>query len=167
MRRFAIAPLFGFVLVACAAGGPEQPRVLKARAALDGPEATVVEVRVTEIPPGVVVERILMIGPGGQRLEADKLARSTNESGPGLISSPGIGVAVTGGSSSGVNPSVSLGWHVTGGGPGWYSRQVTARIPLPNPTAYRTAARQWLVEVHYSDVTGRRQVLTLPAPRIE
>jgi len=167
MHRFAIVPLISFVLAACATGGPEQPRVLKARAALDGPEATVVKVTVTEIPPGVAVERILMIGPGGQRLEADKLARSTRESGPGLVSRPGIGIAVTGGSSSGVSPSVSLGWHATGGGRGRGSRQVTAVVPLPDPVAYRAKALQWRVEVHYSDVTGRRQVLALPAPRIE
>lgn len=167
MRRFAIVPLFGLVLAACAAGGPEQPRVLKAQAAVAGQEAAVVEVRVTEIPAGVVIERILLIGPGEQRLEADKLARSTRESGPGLVSRPGIGVAVTGGSSSGVNPSVSLGWQVTGGGPARHSRQVIARIPLPNPAAYRATAIGWRVEVHYDDVTGRRQVLTLPAPRIE
>ncbi|MDH3790776.1 MAG: hypothetical protein OES41_03440, partial [Rhodospirillales bacterium] len=167
MSRFAIVSLIGLVLAACAAGGPEQPRVLTARAALEGPEAAVVEVRVTEIPPGVVVERILMIGPGGQRLDAEKLARSTSESGPGLVSRPGIGIAVTGGSSSGVNPSVSLGWHATGGGPGRHSQQITARIPLPSPAAYRAAGLGWRVEVHYSDVTGRRQVLTLPAPRFE
>ena len=167
MRRFAIVPLFSFLLAACATGGPEQPRVLKARAAVDGPEATVVEVRVTEIPPGVAVERVLMIGPGGQRLEAEKLIRSAREPGPGLVSRPGIGIAVTGGSSSRVNPSVGLGWHVTGGGPSRYSQQVAARIPLPNPAAYRATAIGWRVEVHYRDVTGRRQVLTLPAPRIE
>ncbi len=167
MGRFVIVPLFSFALAACAASGPEQPRVLKARAALEGPEAAVVEVKVTEIPPGVVVERILMIGPGGQRLEADELARSASESGPGLVSRPGLGIAVTGGSSSGVNPSVGIGWHVTGGGRGRRSRQVTAQIPLPDPAPYRSAAIGWRIEVHYSDVTGWRQVLTLPAPRIE
>jgi hypothetical protein len=167
MRRFAIVPIFGLVLAACAASRPEHPRLLKAQAALTGPEAAVVKVRTTEIPPGAVVERVLVIGPGGERLEAGKLSRSASETGPGLVSRPSIGIAVTGGSSGGVIPSVGLGWQVTGGGRERRSQQVTAAVPLPDPAAYRATASQWRVEVHYSDVAGRRQVLALPAPRIE
>jgi hypothetical protein len=167
MPRFAIVPILGVLLAACADGRPAPPRMLKAQATLAGPEAAAVEVGVTEIPPGVAVERILVIGPGGARLEAGQLSRATSEAGAGLVSRPSIGIAVTGGSSSGVNPSVSLGWQVTGGGRERRSRQVTAVVPLPDPAAYRATAAQWRVEVHYRDVTGQQQVLTLPAPRIE
>jgi hypothetical protein len=167
MRRFAIIAILGLVLAACADGRPEQPRLLKAEATVSGHEGAAVDVRVTEIPPGTVIDRILVIGPGGERLEAAEFDRATSETGPGLVSRPTVGIAVTGGSSSGVNPSVGLGWQVTGGGRERRSKQVTAVVPLPDPAAYRATAAQWRVEVHYSDVTGRPRVLTLPAPRIE
>jgi hypothetical protein len=167
MRRFAIISLLLLTLAACGGREPLRPLTLKAVTGLDGSEAMAIEVRITEIPPGVRIERIAAVDPGGGVLAASELLRSESETGPGLVSRPSLGLAVTGGSSSGVNPSLALGINVSGGGPSRRSRQVTARIPLPDPAAYRSAASEWRIEVHYSDVADSSQVLTLPAPRLD
>lgn len=166
MRRFAIIQLIALMLAACGGQGPLRPRTLKAVAGFAGPEATAIEVRITEIPPGVHVERVVAVGPGGRLLAASELSRSERESGPGLTSRPSLGLAVTGGSSSGVTPSLSLGWNLSGGGPSRRSRQVTAQIPLPDPAAFASEAADWRIEVHYIDVADQSRVLALPAPKL-
>ena len=166
MHRFALTLCCALVLAACAGDKPQSPRQVRAVAGFTGPEATKILVEVYEIPPGTAIERILLLGPGGERLAAPELRRSSSETGPGLLARPSIGVAVTGGSSSGVTPSLSLGYGVTrASGPDRKTRQVSATIALPDPAAYRAEAGSWRVEVHYLDVTGDARVLTLPAPR--
>jgi len=119
------------------------------------------------MPPVTAIEEILVLGPDGERLAAPDLVHSTSETGPGFVARPGIGVAVTGGSSSGVTPSVSLGYGVTRkDGPSRRSRRVSATIALPDPAAYRANPAAWRAEVHHTDVTGERRVLTLPTPRL-
>ena len=165
MRPLAVLLLL--FLASCARDEPVRPERLRAAAGFAGPEAEVVEVRVFEIPAGTTVERILLLGPDGERLEAAEFARSISESGPGFVARKGIGVAVSGGSSSGVQPSVSLNYGLTREpGVDRQTRRIVAAIPLADPAAYRAAAEDWRVEVHYSDVTGAPQVLSLPAPRI-
>ena len=164
MRASFASLVLLLILAGCAAPAPERPQVLRARAAFTGPEAEVVEVLVYEIPPGTVIQQVVLAGPDGQVLAAPALSRATSESGPGVISGPSIGVGVSGGSSSGVNPSLSLGWFLFGGGPGFKSDQIAARIALPDPAAYRETARAWRVEVRHLDVTGEARVLTLLAP---
>jgi hypothetical protein len=164
--RLTIILLSSLVLAACAGDTTAPPRALEAEARLAGPEATAIEVRVRDIPAGTAVEQVLLIGPGGQRTAAPELVRSTSETGAGALSRPSIGFGVTGGSASGINPSISLGWSLTGG-PGRLSRRVGALIALPDPTGYRANPAAWRIEVRYSDVTGRAEVLSLPAPRPE
>ena len=59
-RIFAILSL-ALLLAACAREEPLRPRVVKAAVAFSGPEATAIEVRVFEIPPGTVIERVLLL----------------------------------------------------------------------------------------------------------
>jgi hypothetical protein len=166
MNRLAILCLVFSTLAGCGPERPEHPLRVRATTAFTGPEATAIEVRVYEMPPGTVIEEILVLGPDGERLAAADLVHSASETGPGFVAQPGIGVAVTGGSSSGVTPSVSLGYGVTRkDGPSRRSRQVTATVALPEPEAYRSNPAAWRAEVHYSDVTGERRVLALPTPR--
>lgn len=162
--HFAIVLLSSLFLAACAGDQAEPPRALKAEARLNGPEATAIEVRVLDIPAGTRVERVLLIGPGGQRIEAPELNRSSRESGAGALSRPSIGFGVTGGSASRINPSISLGWSLTGNGPARRGREVSALIALPDPAAYRAVPAAWRIEVHHVDVTGQAKIITLPAP---
>jgi hypothetical protein len=166
MIRLAILCFVLLTLAACGTERPETPLRVRAATAFTGPEATAIEVHVYEMPPGTVIEEILVLGPDGERFAAAELVHSTSETGPGFVARPGIGVAVTGGSSSGVTPSVSLGYGVTRkDGPSRRSRRVSATVGLPDPAAYRTNWAAWRAEVHYTDVTSERRVLTLPTPR--
>lgn len=162
--RFTIVPLLSLFLAACAGDAAEPPRALTAEARLTGPEAAAIEVRVRDIPAGTTVERVLLIGPDGQRTEAPELSLSGRESGARSGSGPSIGFGVTGGSASRISPSISLGWSLPGDGPARRSREVGAVIALPDPAAYRSAPEAWRIEVHHADVTGRAEVIRLPAP---
>ena len=166
MGRLAVNLRLIAALAACVGSEPEQPRRLEAAAVLTGPEPTMVEVRVFRIPPGAAVEQVLLLGPAGERLEAPALRRSMREAGAGLVSRPSLGVAVTGGSASRITPSLSLGWNVTrGDNPAQRSREITARIEIPEPAAYLAAVEQWRVAVLYRDIAGRSRTLSLAAPR--
>jgi hypothetical protein len=152
------------LLAACAEGRPEPPAILQAAARLPGPAHEAIEVVVYDIPPGTQVEQVWLLGPAGERLSGDPVARSSGESGPGLVTGPTIGVGVTGGSSSGISPSVGIGWGVFGGGPSRQSRQITYLIALPPELAYDEAPRAWRIAVHYRDATGAVQVRDIPGP---
>lgn len=154
------APLLG----ACADDRPEPPKVLQVAARLPGPAHEAIEVVVYDIPPGTQVEQVWLVGPNGERLSGAAVASSRSESGPGLVTGPSIGVGVTGGSSSGINPSVGIGWGVFGGGPSRQSRQVTYLIALPPDLDYEDHPRAWRIEVHYRDVTGTEQVRRIAGP---
>lgn len=167
MRR--ALPIAGFVslLVACAVPEPERPVVPRGETAFASPFAEVVVVRVFDIPPGTAILDISLVGPEGRRLAAPDLVRSRSETGFGPVSRPSLGIGVTGGSESGITPSISLGWQAgRSAGAARSDRRVTGRIALPDPAAYRARPDAWRVEVRYRDVTGLDRVLLLPAPPI-
>lgn len=168
MGRLAILIPLVLLATACTGQQPRHPLSLRASAGFAGPDAMVVEVRVFEIPPGTSIERVVLLAPTGERLAARELVRSVRETGPGLIARPRVGLAVTGGSSSGVTPALSLGYGIARAqGSSLRTRQVSALITLPDPAAYRATAPQWRIEVHYVDVTGDSRVHRLPAPGFE
>ena len=153
------------LLAGCSRDQPASPARLRAAADFAGPEAEAIEVRVSGIPPGTKIERILLLGPDGERLEGPELVRSISEVGPDFVNRTGIGIGVQGGSSSGIRQSFSLNRSLAREpGHDRQTRQISAQIVLPDPAAYRATADAWRVELHYSDVTGARRVLGLPAP---
>jgi len=161
--------LLAFVLLvgACAEDRPERAAVLGATARFADRGRTAIEVVVFDIPPGTRIEEVALEGPRGERLATSDFRSLSRESGAGLVVRPGIGIGVTGGSSSGVNPSLSLGSQVTGdpGDPGRRSREVSALLVLPDPEGYREAAGGWRLTVRYLDVVGATRQLAIPAPR--
>lgn len=165
-RRAALLGLLtALVLTACAEERVRRPTTLLATATLPGPAHDVVEVVVYDIPSGTVLDRVWLKGPEGERVSGSPVGRSISETGPGVTKGLGIGIGVTGGSSSGVNPSIGIGYGVSGiGGPSRQSRQVTYVIPLPPDLGYVEDPRGWRIDVHYLDVTGAPQVRTIPAP---
>lgn len=164
MRRLALLFTFSLLLLACSEAKHSRPPIMRAEAAFAAPGQAALQVRVIDIPPGTVVEEIVLLGPTGPVRVASDLARSTTDSGPGIVSRPAIGFAVSGGSSSGINPSVSIGWQVTGGGPSRRHREIRATIPIDDLTDYGVVPRAWHLEVRYLDVSGTRRVLTVTAP---
>lgn len=160
-----LLPPLLLLLAACGSSDPETPIVLRAEARLPGPDRDLIEVLVTEIPPGTVIDAVILYGPNGEQLSGAEVSRRTLESGPGLVSRPTIGVGVTGGSSSGINPSIGLGWGVTGGGgPSRRTQQISYVILLPPDVNYLDQPQAWRIELQYRDVTGAPRQLLLPGP---
>lgn len=129
---------------------------------LAAPPAQVVEVVVGHIPPGRRIERMTLIDPDGARYPARSLVPVTTTEG-GLRSGPNVGVGVTGGSSSGINPSISLGWNITQGEAERTSRRVEAQVPIPDPAAYRANPARWRIEIEFVEIDGERRRLSFPA----
>lgn len=141
---------------------PGPPRVTAALV----DDATAVEVRVVGLMPGARVAGIRLVAPGGTALTpAERRESRTHAGGGGPASS--VGVGATGGSASGINPFVTLSLDFLGGdgGPERRTRRIVARIPLPDPAAFREAADDWRLEVDLVDVAGAQRTRTLPAPR--
>jgi hypothetical protein len=170
IRFFAVAALC-LPLLACAQREPERTGFLYAQASLEDPvgetpvgetpAGAAVEVVIADIPPGYTVERVVLIDPRGGRHAAGRLVPATRQSGtavPGAI----IAIGVTGGSSSGIRPSLGLGIGTGVREETRISRRVLARVPIAEPAAFREHPERWRVEVTYLDVTGERRSLVLP-----
>ncbi|MFQ6017734.1 MAG: hypothetical protein ACE5KF_06015 [Kiloniellaceae bacterium] len=161
MRRLLAVCSIAATLAACAERLPEQSRVMRAGASLEGPAGDAVRVVVFDIPPGRRIERVVLIDPMGRRHPAAALVPATRETGtaaPGAL----VGLAVRGGSSSGIKPSVRLGLGLHAEAETYTSRRVLARVPLAEPAAFRDDAQHWRIEVIYLDIIGERKALTLP-----
>ncbi|MEE9208816.1 MAG: hypothetical protein V3U23_00060, partial [Kiloniellales bacterium] len=106
MKRSCVIAALCLLLWACAGAEPERTGFLRARASLEAPAGAAVEVVLDDIPPGYEIERVTLIDPGGGRHGAERLVPARRQSGtavPGAL----IGIAVTGGSSSGIKPALS------------------------------------------------------------
>ncbi len=120
-----------------------------------------VEVVLDDIPPGYEIERVTLIDPGGGRHEAERLVSARRQSGaaaPGAL----IGIAVTGGSSSGIKPALRLGIGTGLREETRIGKRVLARVPIADPAAFRDHPKRWRLEVTYLDVTGERWSVVLP-----
>ncbi len=166
MKRFSAVAALCLPLLACASEEPEWPGFLRARASLEVPVGAVgagaaVEVILDDIPPGYEVERVVLIGPGGGRHRAERLVPARRQSG---AAAPGarIGIAVTGGSSSGIKPALSLGFGTGLREETRIGKRVLARVPIADPAAFRDHPGRWRIEVVYTDVTGERRSVVLP-----
>ncbi len=135
--------------------------MMHASASLRGPPAREVEVLVVDIPPGDRILEIELISPAGARYPAGQTIPSIRESGSGGGTSFGVGVQ--GGSSSGINPYISTNIPLLGGGAARRSRRVLARVPIPDPAAFRERARDWRIGVIFLDQMGARRSLIFPA----
>ncbi len=165
LRRHVLAAIAAAgLLAACAAEPPRRPPpagIMAVSARLAAPPAQAVEVEVGNIPPGRRVERVVLIDAEGTRHPAPTLVTLRTSEG-GLTSGPRVGIGVSGGSSSGINPSISLGWNVTGDQTARSGQRIEARIPIPDPAAYRATAPRWRVEVGFTELDGEPRTLTFP-----
>ncbi len=166
MKRFFAVAALCLLLAACADAEPARTGFLRARASLEAPvgatrAGAAVEVVLDDIPPGYEVELVVLVDPGGGRHEAERLVPARRQSGaavPGAL----IGIAVTGGSSSGIKPALSLGIGTGLREETRIGRRVLARVPLPDPAAFRDHPERWRIEVTYLDITGERRSVVLP-----
>lgn len=161
LKRFCAVAALCLLLAACAGAAPERTGFLHARASLEAPNGAAVEVVLDGIPPGYQIERVTLIDPGGGRHEAERLVPARRRSGtavPGVL----IGIAVTGGSSSGIKPALSLGIGTGVREETRIGRRVLARVPIADPAAFRDHPKRWRIEVTYLDITGERRSVVLP-----
>ncbi len=161
MKRSCVIAVLCLLLWACAGAEPERTGFLRARASLEAPAGAAVEVVLDDIPPGYEIERVTLIDPQGGRHGAERLVPARRQSGtavPGAL----IGIAVTGGSSSGIKPALSLGFGTGLREETRIGRRVLARVPLPDPAPFRDHPERWRLEVTYLDVTGERRSVVLP-----
>jgi len=147
------------VLSACAGDDGPRPMHLDTRV-----EDRTVKIEVTEIPTGREITGLALIDGAGRETPARERELITREESSGGNAGPGIGVGATGGSSSGVNPFISLGYIFSGDGEVRRSRRMTAEIPLADPAAYAAGWRDWRVELRYRDELGEAQRVSVPAP---
>ncbi len=166
MKRFSAVAALCLPLFACAGAEPERTGFLRARASLEVPvgatrAGVAVEVVIDDIPPGYEVERVTLIDPGGGRHGAERLVPARRQSGAAV---PGarIGIAVTGGSSSGIKPALSLAIGTGLREETRIGRRVLARVPIADPAAFRDHPERWRIEVTYLDITGERRSVVLP-----
>ncbi len=161
MKRFFAVAALCLPLFACAGAEPVQTGFLRARASLEAPAGAAVEVVLDDIPPGYEIERVTLIDPGGGRHGAERLVPARRQSGTAV---PGarIGIAVTGGSSSGIKPALSLGFGTGLREETRIGKRVLARVPIADPAAFRDHPERWRLEVTYLDVTGERRSVVLP-----
>ncbi len=170
-RSCAIAALC-LLLAACAERAPERSGFLHVEATRPGPATGgaptaagahdgAVEITLADIPAGATIEAVALLDPRGGRHPAEALTAATLE---GDTAAPGaaLSLGITGGSSSGIKPSLGLGLGTGLGGTSFRSRRVRARIPLPDPAAFYDHPARWRLEVSYRDVTGSRRSLVLP-----
>ncbi len=154
------------LLAACVDRAPERPGFLHAQPApgAAAQDATgTVEIAVAGVPPGARIEAVVLLDPRGGRHPAESLTAVTRE---GSTVSPGavLRLGVTIGSSSGIKPSLGLGLGLGTAlrEHSYRDRWVIARVPLPDPAAFRDHPARWRLEVSYRDVTGSRRSLVLP-----
>ncbi len=168
-RSCAIAAV-SLLLAACVDRAPERPGFLHAQPALgatdpgttaQGATDGTVEIAVAGIPPGARIEAVVLLDPRGGRHPAEALTAATLE---GSTSAPGavLRLGVTIGSSSGIKPSLGLGLGTGLREHSTRDRRVIARVPRPDPAAFRDHPARWRLEVSYRDVTGSRRSLVLP-----
>ncbi len=161
MKRFSAVAALCLLLAACADAEPERTGFLHAQATLEAPAGLAVEVVLDDIPPGYEIERVTLIDPNGGRHGAERLVPVRRQRGtavPGVL----IGIAVTGGSSSGVKPALSLGFGTGVREETHIARRVLARVPIADPAAFRDHPKRWRIEVVYTDITGDRRRVVLP-----
>lgn len=156
LAAFLVAGMLG----ACA-GPDETPRPMHISAQV---EAKRLQVTVDNIPAGREITELLLFDPSGTATRARERELSTRETGSGGNAGPGVAVGATGGSSSGINPYISLGYIFRGSDSVRRSQRLTGEIPLSDPEAYAAGYRDWRIEVRYRDQLGTPQSVRIPAP---
>lgn len=147
------------LLAGCA--GDEPPRPMHIAAEVEG---RAVQVEVTEIPPGREITGLVLVDAAGRETPAREREISTREVSSGGNVGPGVGIGASGGSSSGIDPFISLGYIFGGDSEVRRSQRMTASIPLGDPAAYAETYRDWRVELRYRDQLGELRRASVPAP---
>lgn len=125
-----------------------------------------IEVSIRDAQP---TDRVELVAPDGTVTAAYQLDRervATTEAAPSGFN---FGVGVTGGSSSGVQPSVGIGFPIFGRTPTAQPREEVrsvARIKVADMAAYRADWQRWIVRILFGTKgpSPRKMEMAAPAP---
>lgn len=130
-------------------------------------EGDVVVVELTDATSHYRVEKLDLLGPDGIRITGGELTRLVEHRYGSSTEGPSgpFGLAVSGGSSSGVNVGIGINTPRP-------ARNITpppkttthARIGLPDPAAYRANAQAWKISAQLIDSKGETSFVEIPAP---
>ncbi|WP_147274780.1 hypothetical protein [Ferruginivarius sediminum] len=146
-----VVTLVAGTLAGC--GGRAEPPPYPSVRAMRVDYATI-EVRVSDLTPSTQVGDIRLVAPDGRTFEPE--SRRTVRGIAATSERPAVGVGATGGSESGVDPSISLSLPLTNWS--WFRteerdiRAVVARIPVPGD--YSDADEGWHVQAELIDAAG-------------
>jgi len=161
--RFAVGGTLLAALAALAAcSGPVQPPPAMHVSASVAERTLRLAVR--DIPPGREITALVLVGAGGSETPARSRERTVREESSGGNAGPGVAVGASGGSSSSVDPYISLGYLFRNDDKTRRSQRITAEIPIVDPAAYAAGYRDWRIEVRYRDNFGDLQRASIPAP---
>ncbi len=130
-------------------------------ARLAAPPAEAVRVVVANVPPGRQIEQLTLIDATGARHPAKSLVPVSVAEGS-TTARPVFGLSARGGSSSGFQPSLGIGWNIMRSGSDRTSRRIEAQVPIPDPAAYRATSQRWRVEVGFTEIDGEKRTLGFP-----
>ncbi|HWA43754.1 MAG TPA: hypothetical protein VHA10_11125 [Hypericibacter adhaerens] len=144
------------------AGGIYLP--VTARFLIDRPQT--IEVSIRDAQPA---DRVQLVAPDGSVIDAYQLDREfiqATESGPSGFN---MGVGVSGGSSSGVQPSFGIGFPIFGSAPRSPQRdevQTKALIRVADMAAYRANWQKMVLRMYMGEksVSPRKMEMAAPAP---
>ncbi len=106
------------------------------------------------------VGRVELVGPGGRTYRARELTRKTVSESAGPY-----GVGVGGYGTSGGDAGVEFSFPLGGPHRAPALTRTEARIPLPDPPAYRRTSGRWTIRISLTDRAGVASVAQIPAPR--
>jgi hypothetical protein len=114
-------------------------------------------------------DRVQLVAPDGSVADAYQLDRNFIHAEDSGSSGFNFGVGVSGGSSSGVQPSFGIGFPIFGGAPNSPQRdevQTKALIRVPDMAAYRANWQHTTVRIYLGDksVSPRKMEMAAPAP---
>lgn len=144
------------------AGGIYLP--VTARFLIDRPDT--IEVSIRDAQPA---DRVQLVAPDGNAIDAYQLDHEfihATESGPSGFN---MGVGVSGGSSSGVQPSFGIGFPIFGGAPRSPQRdevQTKALIRVADMAAYRATWQKMVLRMYLGEKSAspRKMEMAAPAP---
>lgn len=126
---------------------------------------TIIEVSVRDRQP---VDSVELIAPGGAATAAYQLDRNTERVAVADDDGLDMGVAVVGGSSGGVRTGIGIGIPLFGwsDSPPPQDEVVSrARILLPDPTAYRTDWKRYVIRIHLGGTGPSARKMEMAAPQ--
>jgi hypothetical protein len=142
------------------AGGILLP--VTARFLIDRPNT--IEVSIRDSQPA---DRVQLVAPDGSTTDAYQFEREFLHAADTGTSGIDVGVGVSGGSSSGVQPSFGIGFPIFGGAPRSPQRdevQSKALILVPDMAAYRANWRHMILRIYLGEKSASPRKMEMAAP---